>query len=92
VIQSLVGVVMQKAEDPWVARCRAGDVEAFGELYAQYQPLIFRFAYRMLGNREDADDIGQETFVRAYQAVAARIPLRQLNGPGGPAVAIRVKQ
>lgn len=64
-------VVMERPEEELVARCRAGDVTAFGEIYARYEQAIFRFAYRMLGNREDANDIRQETFLRAYRAMPA---------------------
>ena len=54
--------------DPLIARCRVGDREAFGVLHTQYETPIFRFAYRMLGHREDAGDALQETFLRAWRA------------------------
>jgi len=60
---------VQIREDQLVARCRAGDVEAFGQVYAQYERQVFRYAYHLVGHREDADDIKQETFLRAYQAL-----------------------
>ncbi len=63
------GVRMPGAEDQLVTRCRAGDQEAFAQVYAQYERQVFRYAYHLLGNREDADDIKQETFLRAYQAI-----------------------
>ena len=52
-----------------VARCCAGDLEAFGDVYALYERKVFRYAYHLLGHREDADDIKQETFLKAYQAI-----------------------
>ena len=52
-------------------QCRAGDKEAFGEIYARYESAIFRYAYYLTGNREDAADIKQETFLRGYHAIAA---------------------
>lgn len=63
------GVRMPGAEDQLVTRCRAGDQDAFAQVYAQYERQVFRYAYHLLGNREDADDIKQETFLRAYQAI-----------------------
>lgn len=51
------------------ARCRAGDLGSFEQVYAQHERQVFRYAYHLLGSREDADDIKQETFVRAYQAL-----------------------
>ncbi len=62
---------MQVPEDQLLARCRAGDVDGFGELYATYGRLVYRYAYHMLGNAEDAMDIRQETFVRAFQGIGS---------------------
>ncbi len=47
-----------------------GDKEAFAELVRRYQKPIFAMAYRMVGNREDARDIAQEAFLKAYRALA----------------------
>ena len=63
------GVTMQVAEDQLVSRCRAGDLDAFAQVYDRYERQVFRYAYHILGNRDDADDIKQETFVKAYQAI-----------------------
>ena len=46
-------------------RLRERDRSAWGELYAEYGPRLRRFAYRLTGNPHDADDLVQETFVRA---------------------------
>lgn len=55
----------------------AGDLDAFGTLVRRYQNAYFRFAVRMLGNRDDADDALQSAFVRAYRALAScREPAR----------------
>jgi RNA polymerase sigma-70 factor (ECF subfamily) len=48
---------------------RQGDSRAFGELVRRHQPRIFRLAVHMLRDSADAEDITQETFVRAYQAI-----------------------
>jgi RNA polymerase sigma-70 factor (ECF subfamily) len=47
-----------------------GDAEAFGALVERYQDTYMRFAVRMLGSREDADEALQSAFVRAYRALA----------------------
>jgi RNA polymerase sigma-70 factor (ECF subfamily) len=52
-----------------VDRAREGDLTAFGELVRKHQPRIFRLAVHMLRDRAEAEDIAQETFVRAYQAL-----------------------
>ena len=46
-------------------RLRARDRQAWEELYAEYQPRLRAFAFRLAGNVHDADDLVQETFVRA---------------------------
>src|ERR1700736_1567867 len=47
-----------------VARARAGDVEAWGQLYHDYAPAIFRFCRRALPTREDAEDATMEVFMK----------------------------
>lgn len=58
---------MQEAE--LVARVRAGDRRAFEELVITYQHRVFGVAARMLGNRAEAEEIAQETFLRAHRAL-----------------------
>ncbi|KIL37998.1 RNA polymerase subunit sigma-24 [Gordoniibacillus kamchatkensis] len=45
---------------------RAGDRDAFEELVQLYKDKIYHLAYRMLGNRQEAEDAVQETFLRVY--------------------------
>ena len=52
-----------------VARTRAGDADAFGALVARYYDACWRFAYHMLGERADAEDVVQDSFLRAYLAI-----------------------
>lgn len=47
----------------------AGDATAFGALLDRHARMCLRYATRMLGNREDAEDAAQEAFVRAYGAL-----------------------
>lgn len=46
-----------------------GDVEAYGEIIARYRDRYARYAVRMLGNREEAEEALQGAFVRAYRAL-----------------------
>lgn len=52
-----------------VQRVLAGDVDAYAALVDRYYDRCARFAVRMLGNRDDAEDALQVTFVRAYRAL-----------------------
>ncbi|MFQ5430206.1 MAG: sigma-70 family RNA polymerase sigma factor [Phycisphaerae bacterium] len=56
-------------EEEWVRRCRAGDTTAYAPLVRRYQDRIFNVCWRMCGNRTDAEDLAQEAFVRALQAI-----------------------
>ena len=47
-----------------IARARAGDAEAWGDLYRRYAPAIFRFCRRALPTREDAEDATVEIFMK----------------------------
>jgi len=53
-----------------VLRTRRGEVEAFGEVVERYQQSVFNVCYRMLGERMEAEDLAQETFIRAYRRLA----------------------
>jgi RNA polymerase sigma-70 factor, ECF subfamily len=53
----------------FVRRVLAGDVDAFSVLVERYYDRCARFAVRMLGNRDDAEDALQATFLRAYRAL-----------------------
>jgi RNA polymerase sigma-70 factor (ECF subfamily) len=50
-----------------VAAAKAGDVAAFEELVGRYERKIFRLAQNMLWNREDAEDVMQEAFLKSFQ-------------------------
>jgi RNA polymerase sigma-70 factor (ECF subfamily) len=54
-------------ETPLVAQAREGDARAFGVLVKQYEGKIFRLAQHVTQNREDAEDVLQETFMKAYE-------------------------
>ena len=54
-------------ESTLVAQSREGDKVAFGELVRRYENKIFRLAMHITQNREDAEDVLQETFLKAYE-------------------------
>jgi len=54
-------------ESVLVTQAREGDSRAFGELVRRYESKIFRLAQHITQNREDAEDVLQETFMKAYE-------------------------
>jgi RNA polymerase sigma-70 factor (ECF subfamily) len=55
------------AETALVDRCRRQDLEAFGKLVDAYQNRVFGFVRRMMPSADDAADVTQEVFIRAFQ-------------------------
>jgi len=54
-------------EAAWIRQAREGDLTAFGRLVRAYQTPVYNLAYRMLGDRMEAEDAAQETFLRAFE-------------------------
>jgi RNA polymerase sigma-70 factor (ECF subfamily) len=52
-----------------VRRAQRGDLEAYDELIKRYQERIYATVYHMTSNHEDANDIAQEAFIKAFQAL-----------------------
>lgn len=50
-----------------IERAQSGDSDAFRLLVEQHSRAVFRLAFRMTGNEQDAEDVVQETFLRAYR-------------------------
>lgn len=59
--------VERSADAQLVARCLAGDLGAFEDLYRQHSTRLYNLAYRMLGNPTDAEDALQDIFLTAYR-------------------------
>src|SRR5438309_8476516 len=52
-----------------VKRAKAGELEAYDELVRRYQERIYATVYHMTANHEDANDLAQEAFIKAFQAL-----------------------
>ena len=58
---------MELEDNNLVSRCLKGDTEAFDTLVEKYYKIIFRLARKMLKNYDDAEEITQSVFVKAYE-------------------------
>jgi len=67
---------MELTDEALVAKARAGEADAFRALVERHSHRLFRLAYRMTGNQEDAEDVVQDSFLRAFRR------LDQLDGRG----------
>jgi len=62
-----------------VQRAQAGDAEAWGEIYRQCAPAIFRFCRRALPTREDAEDATTEIFMKVREKIGQYDPSRSFS-------------
>ena len=60
---------MELTDLAYVARTRSGDTDAFRVLVDRHSRSLFRLAFRMTGNQQDAEDVVQESFLRAYKQI-----------------------
>src|SRR5918912_236926 len=58
---------MDESDGAVVVRAQSGDGDAFRTLVERHSRSVFRLAYRMTGNEQDAEDVVQEAFLRAYK-------------------------
>src|SRR5215208_4369457 len=64
-----VAIPMTWTDEELVDRSKTGDAESFNQLVRRWERPIFALAYRTLGREEDARDVTQETFLRAFRAL-----------------------
>ncbi|PZD74759.1 ECF RNA polymerase sigma factor SigK [Acaryochloris thomasi RCC1774] len=50
-----------------IEKLQAGDTDALGDIYDRYSPLVYGLSLRMLGNRQEAEDLTHEIFLKLYQ-------------------------
>ena|SRR5687767_3318506 len=60
---------MTCTDEELVARSRLGDLDSFNQLILRWERPIYALAYRVIGREEDARDVCQETFLRAFRAL-----------------------
>src|ERR671937_1184670 len=58
---------MELTDAGYVARAQSGDADAYRVLVERHGRALFRLAFRMTGNEQDAEDVVQESFLRAYR-------------------------
>jgi RNA polymerase sigma-70 factor (ECF subfamily) len=61
---------MASSDEELVARSMGGDLDSFNQLVLRWERPIYALAYRVIGREEDARDVAQETFLRAFRALA----------------------
>jgi RNA polymerase sigma-70 factor (ECF subfamily) len=60
---------MTVTDEELVTRSRGGDADSFNQLILRWERPIYALAYRVIGREEDARDVAQETFLRAFRAL-----------------------
>ena len=63
------GSRMTLTDEELVSRSRSGDTESFNQLVLRWERPIYALAYRVIGREEEARDVCQDTFLRAYRAL-----------------------
>lgn len=67
-LRATISVPMESdSDESLVRRARNGEFGAFEQLFERHRQLVYRFAFQMTRRRDDAEDLVQEAFVRAYQ-------------------------
>ena len=63
-------LIFREVEDPdLIAKARRGDVEAYNLLVSRWEKRVYNYLLRLVSNREDALDVSQEVFLKAYQSL-----------------------
>lgn len=59
----------KRVDGELLAACRSGDADAFEELVRRTQRRVFTLAYRLVGDRTEAEDVAQEAYLRVYRSL-----------------------
>lgn len=70
---------MANADTALIQRCQANDAAAFNEIVSRYKNRVHNYVCRMVGQGVDAEDLTQETFVRAYMSIKSFQSRASLN-------------
>src|SRR3990170_4602801 len=62
---------LSDSEADLLARCRSGDEEAFRQLVERYDERVYRITYALLAHPADAQEVEQETFLKAWRGIAS---------------------
>jgi RNA polymerase sigma-70 factor (ECF subfamily) len=62
---------MKEIDTALVRACQHGDIEAFEQIFRVYRNPVFRLAYRFTGNRDDAEDLTQEIFLKVFENIGS---------------------
>jgi len=68
-----------RGEAQWLAQARQGEEQAFAWLVEAYQVPVYNVCYRLLGDRGEAEDAAQESFLRAYRSMGSYDPERKFR-------------
>src|SRR5919112_6643033 len=67
--ENVTSIGMASTDEELVARSMGGDLDSFNQLVLRWERPIYALAYRVIGREEDARDVAQETFLRAFRAL-----------------------
>jgi RNA polymerase sigma-70 factor (ECF subfamily) len=62
---------MKEIDAALVRACQRGDIEAFEQIFRVYRNPVFRLAYKFTGNRDDAEDLTQEIFLKVFENIGS---------------------
>jgi RNA polymerase sigma-70 factor (ECF subfamily) len=58
-------------DDPVLKNALAGDINAFQKLWAEFQPQLKSYLYRLVADRSDADDLAHDCFVKSFDRITS---------------------
>jgi RNA polymerase sigma factor (sigma-70 family) len=70
VVVSLLFMYAETGDKEIICKVLQGDQQLFGELVKRYRHLVFTIAMRYMSNREDAEEVAQDVFIKAYRSLA----------------------